>query len=71
MVGEEQANASRAELRRRYRPAGEAFPAAWIRHMGKGRLAALKPGHSEASLRSPEVRKLIAAGYTWAAGSPA
>ncbi|MFH5187308.1 ThuA domain-containing protein [Paenibacillus sp. TAB 01] len=52
-------------------PAGEAYPAAWIRHMGKGRLAALRSGHNEASLRSPEMRKLIAAGCTWAAGSSA
>ncbi|WP_282939117.1 ThuA domain-containing protein [Paenibacillus sp. RC67] len=47
---------------------GETYPAAWVRHIGKGRMVSLMPGHNSNSLQHPEVRKLILTSCLWAAG---
>ncbi|WP_028549074.1 ThuA domain-containing protein [Paenibacillus sp. UNC451MF] len=47
---------------------GESYPAAWVRHVGKGRMVSLMPGHNSNSLQHPQVRKLILRSCLWAAG---
>ncbi|WP_239630305.1 ThuA domain-containing protein [Paenibacillus sp. H1-7] len=51
-----------------YRQDGVAYPAAWVRHEGRGRIVSLMPGHNANSLQHPEVRKLILSACLWAAG---
>lgn len=52
----------------RYVLNGDSYPAAWVRHVGKGRIVSLMPGHHSNSLQHPEVHKLILRSCLWAAG---
>jgi hypothetical protein len=60
--------AGREELFRTYSEAGGEQIGGYVRHIGKGRLCVMTPGHILSVWEHPQFRKLLINGFRWCAG---